>query len=184
MSNKFSQEKDFRVCAARLSTIPMKKLIPRNCVTWLPLQKLCDMVATSTRVVSAVVPLACPISWYGCCGCDASRLRAHSSPVPDASPCSADAPPRRRIACKTASHLLRLDFLIFLLKKQQHLVSSTTSTSALPRAMGALERSAVAPSSSRDRSMLVEPRTTCKNSLKLIYSFALKVLRYLWCKDS
>ena len=62
MSNKFSQEKDFRVCAARLSTIPMKKLIPRNCVTWLPLQKLCDMVATSTRVVSAVVPLACPIS--------------------------------------------------------------------------------------------------------------------------
>lgn len=44
-------------------------------------------------------------------------------------------------------------FRIFRLKKQQHLVSSTTSTSAL---MGALDRSAVAPSSSmpppRDRS--------------------------------
>ena len=138
------------------------------------------MVATSTRVESAVAPLACPISWYGCCcGCDASRLRAQSSPVPDASPCSPDAPapPRRRIACKTASHLLRLDFLIFRLKKQQHLVSSTTSTSALPRAMGALERSAVAPSSSRDRSMLVEPRTTCKKDLESIIVVPPKVFK-------
>ena len=73
------------------------------------------------------------------------------------------------------SHLLfpwRLDFffLIFRLKKQQHLVSSTTSTS-VPGCMGALDLSAVAPSSSpaRERSILVDPRTTwtegCRFSL-------------------
>ena len=58
---------------------------------------------------------------------------------------------------------LRFDFffLIFRLKKQQHFVSSTTSTSAL--AIGAFDRSAVWSSSTpaRERSMLVDPRTTC-----------------------
>lgn len=55
-------------------------------------------------------------------------------------------------------HLVRLDFFlrIFRLKKQQHLVSLTCSGSACG-VMGALERSCVAPSSSRLRSMLVEP---------------------------
>ena len=60
MSNKFSQEKDFRVCAARLSTIPMKKLIPRNCVTWLPLQRescqlSCLLLARSADTAAAAV---------------------------------------------------------------------------------------------------------------------------------
>jgi len=51
--------------------------------------------------------------------------------------------------------------LIFDLKKQQQFVSSTTSKSAVPNAMGAFERSAVTPSSSLDMSMLVaEPLTT------------------------
>ena len=51
-------------------------------------------------------------------------------------------------------------FLIFRLKKQQHFVSSTTSTSLLI-AIGAFDRSAVSPSTSPlDKSMLVEPRTT------------------------
>ncbi len=137
----------------------------RRIIMFVEPYKLWDRVATSSRFVTAVdVP---PISWYGWgWGCDATarRLRAHSSrrpPPPEASPWSPpDPPPRRRIACRTDSHLLRLDFLIFLLKKQQHFVSSTTSTSALPTAIGAFDLSAVAPSSSRERSMFVDPRTT------------------------
>lgn len=114
---------------------------------------------TSSNPVTAVDRPGWPIRRYGgcCCwDCDATLLRAQSSRPEDASLW----PPSRRIAWITASHLFRLDFLILRLKKQQHLVSSTTSTSAFPTAIGALDLSAVAPSSSLDRSMFVEPRTT------------------------
>ena len=63
---------------------------------------------------------------------------------------------------KLPSHLVLPErfFLIFRLKKQQHLVSSTTSTSLLT-AIGALDLSAVSPSTSPlDRSIFVDPRTT------------------------
>lgn len=65
---------------------------------------------------------------------------------------------RRESFPNPGGHLVRLDFFlrIFRLKKQQHFVSLTCSGSACG-VMGALERSCVAPSSSRLRSMLVEP---------------------------
>jgi len=59
-----------------------------------------------------------------------------------------------------ARHFERPAFFFFIrrLKKQQHFVSDSCSGSFV-FVMGALERSCVAPSSSRDR--LVDPRTTC-----------------------